>query len=428
MTHFVSLLIVLVSAAHATSPSSAVHVGDVGFSGLDGIRGRVDSGTVVVPKALVTNYGNHTADVGLILRVAPDYCERESILIDPGMSLIVPFALWTAVRRGTHIWSCSLTCGGLVLVDKDSLQVRVADAGVDSIIWPTGNEVERGLNVPKVVIRNFGNLAETIAVDCKIHYSQPETLLYRDSTLVYIPAGQMARVDFRPWDASVTGQHYGVASTSLAGDKNSSNDSTRWNFTIVEESIDYGILGIETPDSLVQGRYNPSVLFKCWGRSCDLTAALELLLGDSLRVYVDTQRTRLTSGLTVNVTFATWQADPGRYLANLVTYVDSHLDYDTSQWHITVFASGISEDEQVDPLPAVRSPMATVIHGMLNLSLAAHRLPLTALLDVEGREVLSLKPGPNDVSRIAPGVYFIREQPSAVSRQPVIVRKIVLTR
>jgi len=45
----------------------------------------------------------------------------------------------------------------------------------------------------------------------------------------------------------------------------------------------------------------------------------------------------------------------------------------------------------------------TVVHGIL-------RLPQPAsgtLLDASGRAVLALKPGPNDVSRLAPGVYFI---------------------
>ncbi len=43
-----------------------------------------------------------------------------------------------------------------------------------------------------------------------------------------------------------------------------------------------------------------------------------------------------------------------------------------------------------------------------------------ALLDASGRSALELRPGPNDVSRLAPGVYFVREADT--------VRKVVLTR
>jgi hypothetical protein len=48
------------------------------------------------------------------------------------------------------------------------------------------------------------------------------------------------------------------------------------------------------------------------------------------------------------------------------------------------------------------------------------------LLDVSGRKVQDLKPGPDDVSRLAPGVYFMREQPQAASRKSHAVRKVVI--
>ncbi|HTW92037.1 MAG TPA: hypothetical protein VMH22_10055 [bacterium] len=51
-----------------------------------------------------------------------------------------------------------------------------------------------------------------------------------------------------------------------------------------------------------------------------------------------------------------------------------------------------------------------------------------ALLDISGRKVLDLHPGSNDVRALASGVYFVREEPSAVSRQPSAVTKIVITR
>jgi len=64
-----------------------------------------------------------------------------------------------------------------------------------------------------------------------------------------------------------------------------------------------------------------------------------------------------------------------------------------------------------------------------------HTAYRAGLLDVSGRSVMTLKPGPNDVSRLAPGVYFIRSGPSAVSRepsagfrQPSTVTKVVLTK
>jgi hypothetical protein len=57
------------------------------------------------------------------------------------------------------------------------------------------------------------------------------------------------------------------------------------------------------------------------------------------------------------------------------------------------------------------TPAATVVRGVLEISLqlTAHRSrPGDGLYDANGRRVLDLKPGANDVSPLAPGVYFLR--------------------
>lgn len=90
-------------------------------------------------------------------------------------------------------------------------------------------------------------------------------------------------------------------------------------------------------------------------------------------------------------------------------------------------AGGVEERER----PAAgRSPLAaTVVCGVLNLKSAIYNLQSEiALLDVSGRRVLVLRPGTSDVRRLSPGVYFVRSEPSAASRQPSIVRKVVVTR
>jgi len=39
-----------------------------------------------------------------------------------------------------------------------------------------------------------------------------------------------------------------------------------------------------------------------------------------------------------------------------------------------------------------------------------------------------LRPGANDVSRFSPGVYFVCSGPSAVSREPSAVTKVIVER
>ncbi len=51
-----------------------------------------------------------------------------------------------------------------------------------------------------------------------------------------------------------------------------------------------------------------------------------------------------------------------------------------------------------------------------------------ALLDVSGRRIRDLHLGANDVRALPPGVYFVRSGPSADSREPSAVTKVVVTR
>jgi len=76
------------------------------------------------------------------------------------------------------------------------------------------------------------------------------------------------------------------------------------------------------------------------------------------------------------------------------------------------------EDRPVSGLG--RNADATIVRGVLLLApldISAH----SSLYDMSGRCVMSLCPGPNDVSRLAPGVYFFRcEGPN--------VRRVIVTR
>jgi hypothetical protein len=50
------------------------------------------------------------------------------------------------------------------------------------------------------------------------------------------------------------------------------------------------------------------------------------------------------------------------------------------------------------------------------------------LYDASGRKVTSLRPGPNDISRLVPGVYFVRERSKAQRVERQVVRKLVIAR
>ncbi|MBM3332800.1 M28 family peptidase [candidate division WOR-3 bacterium] len=76
----------------------------------------------------------------------------------------------------------------------------------------------------------------------------------------------------------------------------------------------------------------------------------------------------------------------------------------------------------------MKKVLPTVVHGVLYLPPSSLRLHPSYLLSVDGRRVMSLHPGANDVRGLAPGVYFVRDEPQAASLKPQAIRKVVLTK
>jgi hypothetical protein len=71
--------------------------------------------------------------------------------------------------------------------------------------------------------------------------------------------------------------------------------------------------------------------------------------------------------------------------------------------------------------------LPTVVRNILFLPLSPFTIH-SSLFDMTGRAVMSLRPGANDVRGLAPGVYFVREEPQASSLKPRAIRKVILTK
>jgi hypothetical protein len=83
--------------------------------------------------------------------------------------------------------------------------------------------------------------------------------------------------------------------------------------------------------------------------------------------------------------------------------------YDAGLQICEFYGAGIEEGRQ--PMANGVRPTVTVIRGVLFLSEASgeKREARGELLDISGRKVLDIRAGANDVSRLAPGVYFVHE-------------------
>ncbi|GEM_PF-2295316 len=85
----------------------------------------------------------------------------------------------------------------------------------------------------------------------------------------------------------------------------------------------------------------------------------------------------------------------------------------------------VGQSEESKPQAASLKPQATVVRGVLLLDGDCPRtgtVPKAVLLDISGRKVLDLRVGANDVSRLARGVYFMREAQAQAIRKIIVAR------
>jgi hypothetical protein len=91
-----------------------------------------------------------------------------------------------------------------------------------------------------------------------------------------------------------------------------------------------------------------------------------------------------------------------------------------------VDAAGVTESTNAEVRATNSGP--TVVRAVLALPERTGSRLSTSLLDITGQKVLELRPGANDARALAPGVYFVREEPQAASHKPQAVRKVIVTR
>jgi hypothetical protein len=78
----------------------------------------------------------------------------------------------------------------------------------------------------------------------------------------------------------------------------------------------------------------------------------------------------------------------------------------------------LAEAEPLEPIACFDQRAALIVRGVLRLpdAVGGRRSAVSALLDISGRKLLDLHPGANDISRLAPGVYFMSS--AADGRRP----------
>ncbi len=262
--------------------------------------GTVDSGAVITPQATVANRGNQSLSIPVTMRIGSLYSNTQSITVPAGGQSVVTFSPWTAQQRGNLAVRCSTALAGDQVASNNlvtgSVTVNVTDAGVVSVLAPTGAVDSGTVVTPRAMVANYGMAAATFAVTMRIGSS------YTNTRTVTVPAGAQNEVTFGNWMAMQRGVQDVRCWTVLSGDLNRSNDtlvsSTRvrvWNAGVLSIDAPSGVYDSGTlviPHAVVVNRgTEPAVV----------PVALSVSSG-----YCDTQYVVLQPGEEAEATFAPW--------------------------------------------------------------------------------------------------------------------------
>lgn len=240
-----------------------VRVFDVGLKEILQPIGIIDSGTSIIPKAKIKNYGNVSANFKSYFKIGNFYWDSLVCNLPPERETVLSFNQWYAMDRGKHLVKCTLLINDRFLENNyqiDSVFVRVWDCGVKEILAPSGI-IDSGITIiPEAKIRNYGNIDQEFSVLFKIGD------FYYDSLSLYLAAERETIISFNEWQANERGEHL-VKCTLLLTDNFPSN-----NYQIDSVFVrvaDVGLVEIISPKGNVDstGILTPQAKVKNYGNT-----------------------------------------------------------------------------------------------------------------------------------------------------------------
>jgi hypothetical protein len=273
--------------------------------------GGVDSGTAVVPSAVIINPGDSTASFPVVFNIGTFYTDTQNVTdLAHGDSVTVSFDPWVALQRGVQTVRCSTELAADESTANDRVTrtdtVRVRDIGVDSIITPKG-KINLGVAVtPQARVTNHGTGTAMYWARFLIGTT------IRESSFVFsLAPGASQTVSFTSWTPESLGTFTTLCTLALFGgsDMVPGNDWKQDSFTVVTLAKDAGALRVVAPTGVVDSGavFAPQAMVRNFGTDAASFPAI-FKIGTT---YADTQQvTNLPSLDSTLVTFANWTASP----------------------------------------------------------------------------------------------------------------------
>lgn len=164
-------------------------ISDVGVTQIISPTGMIDSGSVVIPRAVMKNFGTHqSSSFPAIFRIGEFYFDSQDVPeLLPGDSIVVDFVSWDVSQIGIHPVKCSTS----LFRDQNSLNdavidtilvLREFDVGAVSILSPIGTVDSGTTIIPQTIVKNFGFAPADFPVWLKIYNNN--NLVVRKSPIV----------------------------------------------------------------------------------------------------------------------------------------------------------------------------------------------------------------------------------------------------
>ncbi|MEO0108665.1 MAG: C25 family cysteine peptidase, partial [candidate division WOR-3 bacterium] len=208
----------------------------------------IDSGTTVLPQAVVRNLGSVTAACPVRFTINDGYVSDLTPVIPAGAETTLTFAPWTPLLRGDRVFKCSTRFFRECETSNDAVSgtvfVAVHDLGVSSILAPR-DTIPAGPVTPRVLVHNFGNLREPSVLLFTINSNPP--YVQTAVLMAGLPFGDTV-ISLAEWQA-VAGAHLARCTTLMARDQRPMNDAQTQ--SVFVRGADVGVTAVLAPQGLL---------------------------------------------------------------------------------------------------------------------------------------------------------------------------------
>ncbi len=289
--------------------------------------GAVDSGSIVIPVATVTNKGPKTVDsFDVYMRIGTNYQDRKIVRnLSGGSSASVSFSAWVPTERDS-VTATVFTWWPEDQVRKDDTMrsrflSRVKDVAVTEIIWPKDTLDSAEVVYPQCRVKNKGTAPQTF--DVRFRFGSYDERV----TVANVPPGVDTQITaVKQWVAQ-SGSWLHRVEAELAGDVRPDDNVMLDTFWVLgTPGVDVAAERVLSPVGRMKPevRVNPSIRVGNYsGQRLTFLACLTIWDKDNKVVFHDSRNVNLAGGAFTNVAFAeTCFRALGSYVTRCSVYLE----------------------------------------------------------------------------------------------------------